>query len=52
MVCEVENKSLKTWFEFVFKNINKIDWENLSENPNAIPILERNMEKIKWKSFS
>ena len=27
------------------KNIDKIDWECLSSNPNAIHLLERNLDK-------
>ena len=30
----------------------KIDWYKLSKNPNAIDLLEKNQDKIKWKQFS
>jgi len=29
-------------------DINKINWESLSSNPNAIPLLEKNPDKINW----
>jgi len=29
-------------------SLDKIDWYNLSENPNAIHLLEQNMDKIDW----
>jgi hypothetical protein len=32
--------------------MNKINWNNLSLNPNAIRLLERNMDKINWNNFS
>ena len=31
---------------------NKINWNNLSLNPNAIQILEQNVDKINWKYLS
>ena len=31
---------------------NAIDWEVLSSNPNAISILERNIDKINWSKLS
>jgi hypothetical protein len=34
------------------KNIDKIDWWNLSRNKNAICILEKNIDKIDWWNFS
>jgi hypothetical protein len=27
---------------------NRIDWDYLSYNPNAIPILEKNLDKVVW----
>ena len=33
-------------------NINKLDWNYLSENPNAIEFLERNPDKINWSNLS
>jgi len=34
---------LRNWVD-----INKIDWNQLSLNPNAIDILSKNMDKIDW----
>ena len=34
------------------KNQAKIDWEMLSQNPNAIHILEQNIDKIDVKAIS
>ena len=31
---------------------DKIDWKWLSENPNAIHLLEQNLDKIKWVALS
>ena len=33
-------------------DINKIDWNYLSDNPNAIHLLEANIDKINWWSLS
>jgi len=33
------------------KNLNKINWWELSTNPNAIPLLEKNMDKINWRNL-
>ena len=30
------------------KNINKVDWSELSSNPNAIELLEENIDKVDW----
>jgi hypothetical protein len=30
----------------------KINWQLLSKNPNAIHLLEENLDKIKWHIFS
>ena len=38
---------LRDWID-----VDKIDWEWLSENPNAIDLLEKNMDKINWQSLS
>jgi len=38
---------LKDWIE-----IQKIDWYNLSLNPNAINLLLKNQDKINWDNFS
>jgi hypothetical protein len=29
-----------------------VNWEYLSRNPNAIPILEKNLDKVNWKKLS
>ena len=34
------------------KNLDKIDWDWLSANPNAIPLLEKNQKKIYWNYLS
>ena len=31
---------------------NKVKWDYLSANPNAIPILEQNLDKMEWVSLS
>ena len=33
---------------FIKNNIDKMDWEILSRNPNAIYLLEKNFNKINW----
>ena len=33
-------------------DINKLDWKYLSENPNAIHLLEQNPNKINWFQLS
>ena len=38
---------LKYWI-----NIKNIDWRILSQNPNAISLLEQNMDKIDWYHLS
>ena len=37
---------LRDWID-----INKIDWEYLSLNPNAIKLLKENKDKIYWPYF-
>jgi len=32
--------------------MDKIDWYNLSSNPNAIHLLEKNLDKINWEQLS
>ena len=34
------------------KNIDKIDWDNLSSNPRAIHLLEKNIDIIDWDNLS
>ena len=38
---------LKHWID-----IEKLDWRSLSANPNAIPLLEQNLDKIEWNYLS
>ena len=33
-------------------DINKINWDYLSENPNSINLLEKNIDKINWIHLS
>ena len=37
-----------TLYNIIQENLDKINWWNLSANPNAIPFLEKNIDKIKW----
>ena len=37
---------------FLEKHIDKIDWWELSINPNAISILEKNLDKVSWNWLS
>ena len=37
--------------EIINKNINELDWKELSFNPNAIPILEFYSHMIDWNIF-
>jgi hypothetical protein len=32
--------------------LDNLDWDTLSENPNAIHLLEQNMDKINWTNLS
>jgi hypothetical protein len=38
--------------EFFQNNIEKLDWRQLSDNPNAIHLLEENIDKIDWDELS
>jgi len=31
---------------------DKLDWKMLSRNPNAISILEKNLDKVNWEILS
>ena len=42
-----ENKYLLYWID-----IKKLNWDNLSENPNAINLLNNNFDKINWNRLS
>ena len=37
---------------YIRKNIDKINWDNLSLNPNAIDLLDKNQDKINWNFIS
>ena len=49
MMLSVNPKFLKlrTWIP-----INEVDWIKLSTNPNAIHILEKNLDKVYWDLLS
>ena len=34
------------------KNLDKVNWSNLSFNQNTIHILEKNLDKVNWKILS
>jgi hypothetical protein len=34
------------------KNLDKVNWFELSENSNAIHLLEKNIDKVDWLSLS
>ena len=34
--------------EYSYENLDKVDWMELSCNPNAIPILEKHLDKVDW----
>jgi hypothetical protein len=34
------------------KNLDKVDWSELSKNQNAIHILEKNLDKVNWSYLS
>ena len=38
--------------DWVCTPFEKVFWMNLSENPNAIHLLEQNPDKIKWECLS
>ncbi len=37
---------------YTYDENSKIDWSALSGNPNAIPILQNNLDKVNWKTLS
>ena len=39
-------------FNYLKKIQKKIYWKNFSHNPNAIPLLEKNLDKIDWHILS
>ena len=48
LLCKIEMRDDKSRIP---KNIDKIDWINLSSNPNAIHLLEQNIDKIYYECF-
>ena len=34
------------------QNLDKINWERLSENPKAIHLIEQNPDKVNWRGLS
>jgi len=34
------------------QNLDKVNWHNLSKNPNAIHLLEQNINKVDWEMLS
>ena len=45
-------KNLKELIQFAKANPDKIEWNVLSDNPNAIDLLKANPDKINWHSLS
>ncbi len=48
---------IKHGFESLYKlrywiDVNKLDWYYFSENPNAIHVLEQNLDKVNWYRLS
>ena len=38
--------------DFVKANLDKVDWDTLSYNPNASHMLEKNLDKVDWELLS
>ena len=38
--------------ELILIPFDDLDWDVLSLNPNAIPILEKNLDKVNWSNLS
>ena len=43
---------LKILIHILEKNLDKVNWDFLSSNENAISILEKNLDKINWSYIS
>ena len=43
----IHHLKLRDWV-----GVDKINWEWLSKNPNAIQLLEKNFDKIDWETLS
>jgi len=49
---EILNRYYKYYTMYKLRSyidINKIRWDTLSINPNAIHLLEKNMDRISWR---
>ncbi len=46
------NKFMSIYKLLDWIDISKINWNNLSENYNAISILEKNIDKVDWNNLS
>ena len=42
----------KQTVDILEKNLDRVDWNMLSENPNAIHILAENLHKVDWYDLS
>jgi hypothetical protein len=53
-ICEIiSNYIYKSSYKLLdWININKLNWHNLSSNPNAISLLKENPDKIDWMFFN
>ena len=50
MSLELNNGKYTKLLEWI--PINKVDWKGLCDNPNAIHLLEKNLDKVKWYFLS
>ena len=48
--CDFKRNNINTCL--LEQNQDKINWNSLSSNPNAIHLLEQNPDKINWNSLS
>ena len=39
-------------YNIIQENLDKINWDKLSKNPNALGLLTENIDKINWKELS
>ena len=47
LYTETHLMKLREWVQ-----IDNLDWEGLSRNPNAIQLLEKNLDKVYWSQLS
>jgi len=38
--------------QFIEKNLDKVDWNSLSKNRNAIHLIKKNLDKVYWGYLS